>query len=243
MLFQKKNQNKIKDERIEKESNKLVAPMFYLLSAGLLVCLIAKLVLGEPWYNFILEILCLVPAWGYVLVKRAQNGILVLKEKDEMLCTLRDEIMSKAYMIAFKIQIFGELVYMFFVIGVLKPEEAWSREMTWVALYLLVWFLPSLIVTVFTLKKGWMVWGSKKREETGKKNFAVRTAFGGLMFGVMMGIVELLENGFSSKVFVIVVACGATWGILFYIFMMISIKISEKNADKLVKEKEESNEE
>jgi hypothetical protein len=217
--------------------------MFALFSVGLLVSLIVKLLLREPWYNFILEILCLVPAWGYAIVKRVQSGILFLKEKDEALLSIRNEIMSKAYMLAFKIHIFGELVYMFFVIGVLKPEEAWSREMTWMTLYLAIWFLPALIITIFTLKKGWMVWGSKKREETGKKNFAIRTAFGGLMFGAMMGVVEILENGFSSKVLIIVLACGATWGILFYIVMILSIKLSERNADKRVKEEEESNEE
>ena len=71
MLFKKKNQTQVKDERIEKETNKLMTPMFYLFSAGLLACLVLKLVLREPWYNFVLEIACLVPAWGYALVKRA----------------------------------------------------------------------------------------------------------------------------------------------------------------------------
>ena len=241
MLFKKKNQNQIKDERIERETNKLMPPMFYLYSVGLFASLIVKLVFQEPWYNFILELLCLVPSWGYMLVKRSMDGVLVMKEKDDMLCSIRDAIMSKAYMIAFNIQLTGELVYLFFVIGVLKPEGSWYREMTWITVYLLIWFLPSLIISIFALKKGWMVWGSKKREETGKKNFAIRTAFGGLLFGVMMGIMEILEHGFSSKVLVIVVACGATWGIFFYIFMILAIKFSERNADKRVKD--ESNEE
>lgn len=242
MLFKKKNQ--IKDERIEKETNKIMPAMFWLFSAGLLASLIVKLVLGEPWYNFILEILCLVPAVGYALVRRISNGVLFLKEKDEALIAIRNEIMAKAFNIAFHIQISGELVYMFFVIGVLNAGDVeWSREMTWIALYLLIWFLPSLIVTVLTLKKGWMVWGSKKREVTGKKDFAKQTAIGALFFGIMMGVVEILENGFSEKVIIIVLACGAVWGILFYFVMLAIIKISEKNADKAVKKQEESSEE
>ena len=41
----------------------------------------------------------------------------------------------------------------------------------------------------------------------------------------------------------ITLLCGAVWGILFYFAMLAVIKIAEKNADKAVKEKEESNEE
>ena len=136
MLFKKKNQ--IKDERIEKESNKLMAPMFYLFSVSMLGCLILKLVLREPWYNFILEILCLVPAWGYVLVKRVQNGIFVIREKDEALLSIRNAIMSKAFMISFWTILTGELIYMFGITDMLNLEkisaaeaEIWTREMTW----------------------------------------------------------------------------------------------------------------
>ena len=82
MLFKKKNQNQIKDERIEKESNKVMAAVYWLFLAGLLASLVTKLVLGEPWYNFILEIVCIVPSLGYALVKRSSNGVLFLKEKE-----------------------------------------------------------------------------------------------------------------------------------------------------------------
>lgn len=242
MLLKKKNQ--IKDERIEKETNKIMPAIFWLFSAGLLASLIVKLVLGEPWYNFILEILCLVPAWSYALVRRISNGVLFLKEKDEVLLSIRNEIMAKAYMVAFWVLTTGQVIYMFFVMGMLMQDDiAWIREMTWLVVYLAVDFITALIISIFTVKKGWLVWGSKKREVTGKKEFAKRTALGALMFGVMMGVLDILENGFSVQTIVLTIGAGAFWGILFYFAMLAVIKISEKNADKDVKEKEESNEE
>ena len=251
MLFKKKNQTQVKDERIEKETNKLMTPMFYLFSAGLLACLVVKLVLREPWYNFILEILCLVPAWGYTLIKRAQSGILVMKEKDEALLSIRDATHSKAFMISFWVIIIGEVLYMFTVTdffnsaGISHSDtEIWPREMTWLLVYLAVWFVPAIIVTVNTLKKGWMIWGSRKREVTGKKAFGKRVIIGSLFFGLIMGLPELIANGiFYAKGWIMILGTGAMWGVLFYFGMLGMIKLSEKNADKAVKEKEESNEE
>ena len=251
MLFNKKKQTQVKDERIEKETNKLMTPMFYLFSAGLLACLVLKLVLREPWYNFVLEIACLVPAWGYALVKRAQSGILVMKEKDDALLSIRDAIHSKAFMISFWVIIIGEVLYMFAMTdyfgryGIIEPDEvSWPREMTWLVVYLAIWLIPALIVTVNTLKKGWMVWGSQKREVTGKKAFGKRVIVGSLFFGLIIGLPELIANGiFYAKGWLMILGMAAMWGVLFYFGMLGMIKLSEKNADKAVKEKEESNEE
>jgi len=251
MLFKKKNQTQVKDERIEKESNKAMAPLFYLFSAGMLACLVLKLVLREPWYNFTLELLCLVPAWGYVLVKSIQNGILIIKEKDDALLGIRNAILSKAFMISFWVIIIGELFYMLAVTDYFNPDagihsdsEIWTREMTWMIVYLAVWFVPALVFTIFTLKKGWLIWGSKKREVTGKKEFGKRVVIGSLFFGLIMGVPELIANGiFYVKGWLMILGMAAMWGILFYFSMLGMIKFSEKKADKLVQEKEESNEE
>ena len=246
-----KNQIQVKDERIEKETNKLMTPMFYLFSAGLFGCLVLKLVLREPWYNFLLEILCLVPAWGYALAARAQKGILVIKEKDDTLLSIRDAIHSKAFMISFWVIITGELFYMFAVTDWFKAnamehagEEIWTRELTWMVVYLAVWFVPAIIITVFSLKKGWLIWGSKKRENVGKKVFAKRVVVGSLFYGLIMGLPELIKHGiFYVKGWLMILGMAAFWGILFYFGMMAFIKFSEKKADKAVKEQEGADEE
>ena len=251
MLFNKNNPTQVKDERIEKESNKLMTPMFYLFSAGLFACLVLKLVLREPWYNFILEIACLVPAWGYAISKRAQSGILVLKEKDDALLSIRDAINSKAFMISFWVIIIGEVFYMFAATDYFSPdasihaaEEVWTRELIWMLVYLAVWFVPAIIITVGMLKKGWMVWGSKKRETVGKKAFAKRVVVGALFYGLIMGLPELIKHGiFYVKGWLMILGMAAGWGILFYFAMLGMIKLSEKNADKAVKEQEDGDEE
>jgi len=97
---------------------------------------------------------------------------------------------------------------------------------------------------VNTLKKGWMVWGSKKREDTGKKAFGKSVIIGSLIFGLIMGIPELIEHGiFYVKGWLTILGLAAFWGILFYFSMLGMIKLSEKNADKAVKEQEEQDEE
>lgn len=243
MLFKKKNQ--IKDERIEKETNKVVRPVFYLFSAALLAGLIVKLVLGEPWQNFVLEILCLVPSWGYLLVKGISQGVLWLKEKDEALCSIWDEIASKAYMTGFWILTVGQLIYMYYVLGVVMQDGiSWCMEMNWELVYLTTNLIPALIISIFSVKKGWLVWGSKKREVTGKKEFAKRTVLGALMFGVLMGLPDVFkEGGLRLETVLMMLGMGAAWGILFYFAMIAVVKISEKNADKSVKEKESESEE
>ena len=243
MLFKKKNQ--FRDERIEKEGNKLMAPMFYLFSFGLLACLVLKLVLGEPWYNYILEILCLVPSWSYLLIAGISKGVLFVREKDEVLASIRNEIMSKAYMISFWIIIFGELIYAFFVMRNMMLDHLFREmDIIWIGIYMAAWLISAVIISVFTVRKGWLIWGSRKREATGKKELAKRTAIGALFFGLIMGAPKLVENGaFQPKGLLDIVVIGALWGIMFYFMMIWLMKISEKNADKAVKEQEINNEE
>ena len=247
MMFKKKE--KVRDERIEKEESKLVAPVFYLFSAGLLISLVVKLVMGETYQNFLLELCCLLPSWGYALVKGGTLGVLWMKEKDEALCSIRNDIMKKAYMIAFWILTTGQLIYMYFVADYMKtmglPENiTWTKEWTWSVVYLLIDLVPAAIISVYSLKKGLLVWGSKKREVTGKKEFAKRTVMGALLFGVLMGLPELFVDGvFQPRTILVMLGMGAAWGIPFYFLMMAFIKISEKNADKAVKEEEDGSKE
>ena len=59
-----------------------------------------------------------------------------------------------------------------------------------------------------------------------------------------MGIPELIAHGiFYVKGWLMILGLSALWGILFYLGMMAFIKLSEKNADKAVKEQEDGDEE
>ena len=232
MLFKKKDQ--MKDERITKESNKAMAPMFYITSAELVILLIVKLVLNEPVQNYLLDLLCLVPAWIYVIARKASNGLLFAKEKDAELSAFTNEIVSKGYMISFWIMILGELIYFYFVVGFVHMEEpVWTRELTWAVMYIAVWFVPALVYTVLAVKKGWIIWGSKKRETAGLKKLALSTTFGALFFGVFMGLPDMFKDGsFHPEAIWTMLKMAAMWGILFFLMFAGMMKIAEKRANK-----------
>ncbi len=240
MLFQKKKQ--IKDERIEKESQKATAVAFYVITLELLICLVVKLVLAEPWYNVTLELLCLVAGCGYAVIKKLVDGVPFFKTEDEALKEISNRILTKAFTIQFVLLVFGELVYMFALTG--GENAGWSKEMTWLMIYLIIWVIPGSVFTVLAIKRGWLIWGSKKQETVGKKELAKRTAIGSLFFGLVMGAPELVKDGvFQPKGLLVVFGMAVTWGILFYVMFAGMIKFSEKNADKSVEEKEENSEE
>lgn len=50
---------KIKDERIEKESNRLSAYMYLFMFCVLAISLVYKLIIGAKFVRYILELLCL----------------------------------------------------------------------------------------------------------------------------------------------------------------------------------------
>ncbi len=174
-MFNKKN-NQQPDERIAKESNKLSAKMFYLQSALIIIALVIKLVIGVPLQVFCLEIISLVVGIGYFVVQEMRKGIFLLKNKDDALQSIHEEVLAKAYNLEMMLLVFGELIFMY----------ALPEYFAWLALYLIMWFIPAIVVTKASVKKGWLQWGTKKREVVGKKSLKIRCVFGGIAFGVMM---------------------------------------------------------
>lgn len=222
-MFGKKSE-RIHDERIEKESNKPAAMMFYVTTALLVICLGVKVVCQLPVQVYALEIGCLVISLVYAIADKARNGILWMKEKDDALVTINNKILARAYMIDFWMLAFGELVF----IVVLK-EYFW-----WVGMYLFTLLVPALVITVLTLKKGWLGWGSKKQEKTGIKEFRKRVIIGSLFFGIFVGFPYVYSNGtFHPEGILWVLGLGAGWGVMFYFLMLGFIKASEKKADEI----------
>ena len=108
----------------------------------------------------------------------------------------------------------------------------------------MIWVPAALIHTVIAIKKGWLVWGSKKKEQEGKESFGKAVIKGSLFFGCFMGIMMMITNGgFAVKYLVVIPVAGGMWGILFYFAMLFMMKKSEKQADKIVKEVEDGSEE
>lgn len=101
------------DERIQKESNRLNAKMFYLLTALVFGLLIVKLCAKAPLLVYLLEVITLVAGGIYFVAAEVKKGIFLVKDKDEVIKTLHEQNLSKAMYLEFSILVFGELVYLF----------------------------------------------------------------------------------------------------------------------------------
>ncbi len=224
-----KRKQKVVDERIEKESNKLSAKMYGLMLVLTNACLIYKIVKGLPFYLYALEIIVELTMILYLLVKESQSGILFMNKRDEATQTLHEGILAKAFNLAFNIVVEGEFLVMF---GLL----IWAREyFFWVLSYLLIWFPAALIITILSIKRGWFVWGTKKKEQEGKKNFGKRVVIGSLEYGCFMSVFFMIMKGeISLKLLALIPIMAAMWGIPFYFIMLFLMKKAEKQADKKV---------
>lgn len=225
MLF--KRNYPMKDERLEKEQAKLTAPTFFITEAEILVLFIVKLMNGKAFWLYALELLCLALGFGYVFAAMLYKGTLFVKHKDAAIKDINRAILSKAAILLFWLLIFGEFILIFSV-GKESPENLF-----WAALYIPVWFFPALYITVLSIKKGLMVWGSKKNKAKGKKSFAKSTAIGALFYGLIMGFPKLYHDGaFHAEGIIFIIGMAVGWGILFYLGMLGIIRWSEKRADK-----------
>ena len=233
IMFWKK-ENKVVDERIEKESNKFAAKMYYLITALTVISLIVKLACQLPLYVYGLEIIALVASLIYFLVSEARNGILFEKNKDEELLNIHYGILAKAEMVIFCIIVTGELFYLFLA----------KEYFFWILSYFVIWMIPGLLQTIITIKNGWLIWGSKQKEVSGKKDFKKRVVYGSLAFGIFMGFPFLFRDGVIHPEGILIILLYAVgWGIPFYFLFMLMIKISEKKADKKLEEQVEDIEE
>ncbi len=233
-----KRKQKVVDERIEKESNKLSAEMYGLMLVFTIGCLLGKIGYGLPFYLYILEIILLITMISYVVVKEAGSGILFIKNRDAAIQIVHEGVLAKAFNLAFNEVVYGELLLM---IGLL----IWAREnFFWCLSYLVIWVPAALIITVLSIKRGWFVWGSKKKEQEGTKAFGKRVIIGSLGYGCFMGLFFMFAHGgFDVKYLVMMPVMAAMWGIPFYIIMLLLVKWGEKQADKKVEEVEHGCEE
>ena len=233
-----KRKQKVVDERIEKESNKLSAKMYALMLILTNACLIYKIVKGLPFYLYALEIIVELTMILYFLVKESRSGILFMNKKDEATQTLHEGILAKAFNLAFNIVVDGEFLLMF---GLL----IWAREyFFWCLSYLVIWVPAALIITVLSIKRGWLVWGSKKKEQEGTKALGKRVVIGSLGYGCFMSVFFMIMTGeISLKLLALIPIMAAMWGIPFYFIMLLFVKKAEKQADKQLEEVEHGSEE
>ena len=229
-----KKEKKVVDERIEKESNRLAAKLYYLITALTVISLIVKIVYKLPLYVYGLEIVALIAGVIYFLASEIRTGILFVRNRDEELLNIHYAILAKAEMIMFEFIITGELLYLFIA----------KEHVEWVLSYIAIWLVPALIQTIAAIKNGWLVWGSRKKEEKGKEDFKKRVVVGALFVGVIIGFPFLYKDGAIHPEGILwIIGLAVSWGVPFYFLFMLMMKIAEKKADKNLEEQVEDIEE
>lgn len=222
---------RVKDERIIHETNKLASKLFWLLMALLLMFAIGKFLFLEFSPNlFLLEAACLIISPLYILIAKAVKGTLFVKSKDDALTNINRSIYTGAFMVCFLILVFGEFFLMFL----------YSEHVLVYALYIPVWFIPALIMSICSIKSGLLLWGGNGRKQKGKKSLVKSTAVGALFFGIIMGLPEMFHDGqFYPGGLLWVLGMALAWGLMFYFGFSFLISRGEKEADKQVKKEEE----
>lgn len=225
---------KFVDERIEKESNRLYEKMTYLIVALTVVALAVKMLLKFSFIVYSLEAISLIAGSVVFLFGEISKGILFVRKSDDALKDMHRAVMKNVFMTMFFVFIFGE-----FVLFCINPEYwrfLWS--------VLLLWLVPALIITIVSIKNGWMVWGTKKKEKTAKSALAKRTVVGALFFGIFVGWNMLFKDGvFQPTGILWILALAAGWGVPFYFIMVAMVSKGEKQADKGLKMVEKADEE
>lgn len=219
----------LRDERIISETNKILSPMYFLTVVLLILSSCIKWQFTKEIQMYILEILIMPITIGYMLVSLGIKGLLFSKVKDEYILQIKRSIIAKCYGISFGILILGEFILMF-----IFPEEIGI-----IALYLGVWMIPAMIITIYVIKKGLLIWGGKRKEKDGIKRLKKGTFIGALFFGVIMGAPFLVKHHrFNPWGFLQMAGMAVGWGMFYYWSMKLVICISEKKADQEVRKAE-----
>lgn len=222
-----KNVNRpMQDERITRKTNALVAKLLPMMLALQGIVLIVKLLLGG-WRYCLLDVLALLVGGGLAAILLTMKG--VWRAGDEALREIRDSCLNSAFGAMFAVLILGEFICV-------MVDEA---HFMWYAPTVIVWFVPALILTVTLIRRGLYHWGGEKAEKSGKKRLAVSTAIAALVFGIVMGAEKCFVDGaFEPKGLLTVFGMAVSWGVLFYLVMVLMLKLGGKQADKEVAEAE-----
>lgn len=213
----------IADERIARGQARFAAHGFWILLALQAVVLAAKAALGAPLIACVPDAAVLLIGIGGMVLLRSLKGL--WSRGDEVLRQMDEELLSKLFMVLFWLVVMGEFV-LFFADG---------ANWRWYVPYLAVWGIPALYVVVRSLRSGLVVWGSKKAERNGKLQLMKRTAIGALFFGLVMGGPDCFREGaFQLSGLWKVLGMAACWGVVFYLGMVLFLKVGEKSADRLV---------
>jgi hypothetical protein len=212
------------DERVMKERQRLLAEVFYLQLVLIAVAVVVQLFFDRTFILYVPAIIGGGGAFVFFILRYAMAGILFQRETDERVEAYKIHTKSIGYNIAVYTHVFGG-----FVILLLFDVIPWGA--------LASWPVPALIFTIREIKKGVGGYGSNQKRRRGLKNLRLSTVFASLFFGAFMSWLNDTE-GIADFVRETIIY-AFLWGIPFYFLMALLFKISDRQADKKLKEAEE----
>lgn len=219
---------KIVDERVQKESNAVLARLYWAAMTLQVVVLVVKLCLGAELIQWVLDGIIILLGLGVMIVMRSIRGL--WGRMDEALREIDNSVLSTSFGTMLWVALLGSLLLMF---GNGKGNALWYGPT------ILPVLIASGIYTVLAIKRGLLLWGGERNKGSAKPRLRKATTLGALFFGIVMGAPDCFNGGvFQIMGLVKILLMGAMWGLMFYGMMVLAINWGEKAADKAVEEHE-----
>ncbi|MBE5803886.1 MAG: hypothetical protein E7316_05180 [Clostridiales bacterium] len=219
----KHTMKKMVDERISKESNALLAKLYWVALVLQIAVLIVKLYLQAEMLRWALDVLIILAGLGVMITLRTVRSL--WGKKDEVLKEMDNSVLSTS---------FGAMMWIA-LLGTFLLTFGDRENSTWYAPSLAPVLIASGVYTVLAIRRGMVLWGGEKNRRDGKKRLGKATVLGALFFGIVMGAEDCFVDGaFRFHGLVKILIMGAGWGGFFYGLMSLVISRGEKAANKAV---------
>lgn len=226
------------DERIKKERNEAIFKAYVIMQVIAIISIPIIIITNISWYNFFAPFIVLVVCNLFLLIELKINSLTLktlFNKNDECMCEFKNKFFNESFNLGFFIILittgFITIYFMIFPLHNVQPILN-----SFIFINLIIILVPEGYSLHVLIKRGLMLSNvntikSKNKNANFLRKLKIKCLFGGIFFGIFMGIGALGHTNIKKAIFAGVV-CGAFWGILFYIIKRISIKISEKNANK-----------
>lgn len=223
------------DERIRKEQNKVIFKTYIIMQIIAIISISIIIVANIPWYNLFASFIVLVVCNLFLLIKIKVNALTIkdlFNKHDECMYELKNKFFNESYGLGFFIILIAvALINMYSIIFPLHSIQSIANS--FISINLITIMVPGAYFSLMLIRKGLIL---SKTHTLENKNANLRKLrlnclLGGIIFGVLIGLGSLSHTNIKIALLTCI-ACGAFWGISFYIIKRISMKISEKNANK-----------
>lgn len=214
------------DERVDKASDRLVGDSYFLFLAMALLVTAIQLFFERSLIAYLPAMVGGAGSLIFLLARYASQGMLFNRQTDERIAATKSQIKTQCAIWCLWVYVIGGVVLLLL--------EASPMVLLGT---LATWFLPALVITVRIIRRGLFATGSRAKTNTALGALAKRTLVGALCFGTFTTFLSPNRGDLFSLSFLRqVLLSGALWGIFFFAAFAGLLKISDKIADKRLRQ-------